>query len=63
MSFPKHVFIEKYPEKIEILHSFYDYAISSYSGINSSMFLFVAWNTIYIVVLTFSDHLFTTSQS
>ena len=29
MSFPKHVFIEKYPKKFEILHSFYDYTINA----------------------------------
>ena len=33
------------------------------SGITPSMFLFIAWTTIYFVFLTFSDNLFTASQS
>ena len=63
MSFPKHMFIEKYPKKIEICTIFMIIPVMLNSGITPSMFLFIAWNTIYFVFLTFSDNLFTASQS
>ena len=50
MSFPKHVFIEKYPKKIETLHSFHDYTINALFRYHS-LFDFVYSMEYYIFCL------------